>query len=95
MSEPACIVSSGFGIYIPQVWAERYGAQAAETAGVRREHVNVLLLGPHLSPFEEYDYAWERVLDDYCHTVDNVDHFLYQDGDLYEVPETFDMENWS
>lgn len=91
LTEPVCIVDGHFGIYVPQVWAERYGVQAAETAGVRAGHVMTLFLGPDV---DDYWESWECVLNDYCHEVDGIKHYLIQDGDLFEYPETCDISDF-
>lgn len=89
LTEPVCIVDGLCGIYVPQVWAVRYGAQAAQTAGVDPFAVARLLFGPDCNDYWE---AWDSILNDYCHTVDGVKHYLFQDGDLFETPETY--ESW-
>lgn len=86
---PVCIIDGSCGIYVPQIWAERYGTAATESANVTAEDVSILLAGPDQ---EFYWEAWEQVLNNYCHVVDNVKHFLWQDGDLFEYPETYEFE---
>lgn len=90
LTEPVCIVDGHHGIYVPQVWCERYGEQAIKSAGVAAVDVEDLLMGPEC---EVYWEAWDSILNDYCHVVDGVKHFLSQDGDLFEVPETYN-EGW-
>jgi hypothetical protein len=94
LTEPACIIDGAHGIYVPQVWAERYGVQAVISANVDEEDVRILLSGPDEEfPDEEYYWeTWERVLNDYSHEVNGVKHFLRQDGDLFEYPETYEFE---
>ena len=89
LTEPVCIVDGAHGIYVPQVWAKRYGEAAAASAGISPEDVADLLRGPEADTYWE---SWDQVLDNYCHTVDGVKHYLYQDGDLFECPETYE---WS
>lgn len=90
LTEPVCIVDGHHGIYVPQVWAERFGLQAAQTAGVDPFDVSRLLNGPES---DDYWESWDSILNDYCHTVDGVKHHLTQDGDLFEIPETYN-EGW-
>lgn len=90
LTEPVCIIDGHHGVYVPQVWAERYGAQAAKTAGVDPFDVSRLLFGPECNGYWE---AWESILDSYCHEVDGVKHHLSQDGDLFEIPDTWE-ESW-
>lgn len=89
LTEPACIVDGGFGIYVPQVWAERYGELAVISAHVDKEDVDILLSGPD---HKDYDEAWENVLNNYSHEVQGIKHYLYQDGDLFEYPETYSYD---
>lgn len=86
LTEPVCIIDGAHGIYVPQIWAERYGLQAAKSAGVNPFDVSSLLTGPDCA---DYWDSWDSVLNDYCHTVNGVRHYLTQDGDLFEVPETY------
>lgn len=87
LAEPACIVDDHFGIYVPQRWAELYGAAATDSANVRADDVSILLTGPS---HELYWEAWDQVLNGYCHELDGVKHYLWQDGALFECPETYD-----
>lgn len=91
LTEPVCIVDSHFGIYVPQVWAERYGSAAVASAGVNPEDVRVLLAGPD---GEDYWDSWGEVLNDYCHEVAGIKHYITQDGDLFEYPETYQWEEF-
>ena len=90
LTEPVCIVDGHHGIYVPQVWAERYGAAAVESAGVNATDVSDLSMGPECAAYWE---AWESILNDYCHEVAGVKHYLTQDGDLFEFPETYSWED--
>lgn len=90
LTGPVCIVDGHHGIYVPQVWAERYG-DYLETCRVSQEDVVILLQGPDHADYWE---AWQDVLNDYCHEVNNVKHYLSQDGDLFEYPETYEWEEF-
>jgi len=89
LTEPVCIVDGLHGIYVPQVWAERYGSAAVESAGVRAVDVELLLGGPDAPNYWD---VWDWVLSDYCHEVAGVKHYLAQDSDLFEFPETYSWE---
>jgi hypothetical protein len=91
LTEPVCIVDGHFGVYVPQVWAQRYGEAALLSAGVDHEDLETLEKGPDSEPYWE---AWWSVLDNYCHEVQGVKHYLHQDGDLFEYPETCDFDNF-
>jgi hypothetical protein len=90
LTEPELIVDSQHGVYVPQVWAQRYGSQAIESANVDEEDVNEILKDPYENEF--YWEAWERILNDYCHVVDGIKHYIDQiEGDLFEYPETYEF----
>lgn len=89
LTEPTLIVDSHHGIYVPQVWAQRYGTQAIESANVDEEDVEELLENPY--EVEWYWETWDRVMNDYSHEVDGIKHYITQiDGDLFEYPETYE-----
>lgn len=95
LTEPVCIVDGHHGIYVPQIWAQRYGAQAVESAHVSAANIPILLAGPDKG--EPYWWAWECVLTNYCHEVDGVSHRLEQGecGDLFECPNDANYdESW-
>ena len=94
LAEPACIIDGRHGIYLPQIWAELYGSSAVEAAGVKAGDVTTLLLGPTDDSYCDYWESWERVLNDYNHEVDGIHHYLIQEGDLFEYPETCDMSDF-
>lgn len=89
LTEPVCIVDGAHGVYVPQVWAQRYGEQVVESANVSAEDYAIILSGPDHTDYWE---AWEAVLNDYNHKVDGVSHYLTQDSDLFEYPEGYEWE---
>jgi hypothetical protein len=90
LTEPELIVDSHHGVYVPQVWAQRYGSQAIESANVDEEDVNEILGDPYENEF--YWEAWEQILNDYCHEVDGIKHYIDQiEGALFEYPETYEF----
>lgn len=84
-----CIVDGHHGVYVPNVWAERYGREASRLAGVNRDDVAVLLYGPD---HDFYWESWDQVLSDYEHVTAEMRgsrlviqvYRLWQDGDLFE-----------
>ncbi len=87
VQDPILIISDAHGIYIPLVWAQRYGSAAVEKANVKQEDVDILLQGPD---HEWYWEAWDSVLNDFDHTDEYGNQwFLYQEGDVWEYPSTF------
>jgi hypothetical protein len=87
LTEPVCIIDSAHGVYIPQIWAERYGSYW-QSCNIRQEDVTILLHGPD---HEFYWESWENVLNNYNHDG----HTLWcgESGDLFELPPNFDPEN--
>lgn len=83
--ECVMIVDGHHGIYVPQVWALRYGEQVL-SAGVAREDYEVLLVGPDHASYWD---AWSDVLDSYCHVVNGTKYYLYQSEDLWEYQEGY------
>ena len=85
----ACVVDGHHGIYVPQVWAERYGREAVRLASVKADDVAVLLYGPD---HDDYEESWDNVLSDYEHVHAEMRgsrltiqiYRLWQDGDLFE-----------
>lgn len=87
--EPELLVDSHHGIYVPQYFAQAYDMRAWH---VKPEDEKILLAGP--------DHEW------YWDTCDDVERYawaypvkgsrkkytLYQDGDLWAIPEGFDFE---
>jgi len=75
--------SDNRGIYIPQYFAE--SIQRECLGGVSNEDMQILLDGPEA---EYYWDAWDTVLDNAILTDKNGKRWsLYQDGDLWLVPE--------
>ena len=91
LTEPVCIVDGHHGVYVPQIWAQRYGDSAVQSAGVLIADISVLIKGPDSDLYWE---AWDNVLNNYCHEVSGVKHYIQQDGDLFEYPETFQWEEY-
>lgn len=78
--ESELLITDGFGIYIPQNFAERITAKEWD---ISAEDESILLQGP------DHEHYWE-VWDDVLSNARFVDHagntwHLYQDGDLYAV----------
>lgn len=71
------------GIYLPQEFASRY---RTEHYGVTEEQREILLYGPEHGLYWE---VWDEVLSEASFTdPKGRRYYLYQDGDLWLVPET-------
>lgn len=86
--EPEVFCDSASGIYIPQRFAEE--VQYEFLSGVREEDMRILREGP---TGEWYWQAWGQVLNDAVLTDSNGQVWnLYQDGDLWIIPEGYEWE---
>ena len=85
-----CYADSARGIYIPQFFAESIKRECV--SGVSEEDWNILESGPD---HEQYWDAWTDVLDNAELTDSSgVVWTLYQDGDLWLIPESFDWDTF-
>ena len=84
-----CIIDGAHGIYVPEFWAESYGEAAVARAGVSAADVATLLQGPDAPLYWD---AWDNVLNDYRHCVGSETYRLWQDGDLYEVTDSWEPD---
>jgi len=88
--EPELLVSSAAGIYVPQMFAEQYlSAGTRNWEGISAEDRKILLAGPD---HEWYWETWDSVEGSARTKANGVTYYLYQDGDLWAVPENFDLE---
>ena len=86
--EPALVLSDTHGIYIPQIWCEDIDKNAAEQYGINLWSLEQCQAGPDA---EHYWDAWNDILDSVAVTDENgVTWRLYQNGDLWEVPDGFE-----
>ena len=84
----SCEVSSGFGIYTAQVFAERFQNEL-RSSGVKSETIGDLLNGP-----EDINY-W----DSYCyllpHAFGGRTYFNGEDGDIFSLStEEYELIDW-
>lgn len=88
--EPALVLSDAHGIYIPKLWCDGICEEEAQLFGISMDDVEVCQRGPDE---EWYWESWAEILDNASVTdTDGVTWRLYQDGDLWEIPDTFDFE---
>ena len=86
MNEPNLVLSDSHGIYIPQMYCSDADEHWAKCVGVDFKDVQICQAGPD---HEWYWEAWQSVLDTayFIHDDTNITYRLYQDGDLWAVPE--------
>lgn len=89
-SETLLILDSNRGIYIPQGFAEMHEHFYGTWSNVNQDDLDILLEGPD---HEWYWESWQTVCDnaEYLGT-DGVKYTLYQDGDVWLVPEGMSMD---
>ena len=79
----ALLLDGARGVYLPQNFAEGYHVRFY---GVSEEQKEILLAGPES---EYYWETWDEVLSNSRFTFDDGRQgFLYQDSDLWLVPDT-------
>jgi hypothetical protein len=83
---PNLLLESNRGIYIPQTFARDFDIPLPEN--IARD----LLEGPEN---EWYWQSWAWVLDNVTYVEKGTRYGLYQDGDLWAIPEGFDTEEWA
>ncbi len=83
------MVTDAAGIYLPQSFIQQY---EGKEWGVKKEDEEILEAGPD----EEYYWeVWDEVLRDASFTdSDGKKWTLYQEGDLFAVPEDFDWDEY-
>lgn len=85
--EPILVAGSANGLYIPQIFAEKYRQEVQEQFG------DEILSELSTPDYEYYWEAWEDVLDRFETEINGVKHVLIHDEDLWLVPES-EAENW-
>ena len=93
------LIDDGFGVYIPQKFAEDYqfipntgNPKSQYWHGVKAEDLEILRVGPDDDWYWE---SWTTVLDGAWIEVNGVKWTLFQDGDLWAVSEEMTEEDWS
>lgn len=80
-------ITDGWGVYVPQRFAELFGDRAANLPD---EDLAILKAGPE---HEHYWETWEGVLDSATITEGGITYRLWQDGDLWLVPEGMEWDD--
>lgn len=93
-------VSDGFGVYIPQIFCQRY----EKTDSISEEDWNCCLKGPHwddengnFTVNEHYDEAWTNVLDNWgkIYTAPDgskIKLTIWQDGDVFILQQRIEED---
>jgi len=74
-------ISDAFGVFIPQYFSESIIRE--NVCGISDEDYKILSQGPEANLYWE---TWEAVLDNAVININGKTHHLYQDGDLWIVP---------
>ena len=89
--EPALVLADHHGIYIPQLWCAGIDQEEAELLCIDWQDVQTCQAGPGQGWYWE---AWEAIERCASWTDQHGTTWgLYQDGDLWEVPEGYDWED--
>jgi len=87
MTEPNLILLDSHGIYIPQLFCSDLGEEEAASLGISSWALSQCQTGPDAPHYWE---AWEEILTDCSYRDDKGTLWtLYQNGDLWEIPEGF------
>ena len=90
MANTLLILDSNRGIYIPQAFALKFGDFLGSWSNVNQDDLDTLLEGPD---HEWYWEAWQNICDNAEYMgSDGAKYSLYQDGDVWLVPEGMSME---
>jgi len=88
--QPALVLLDTHGVYIPQLWCSDLDQEQAKAIGANWNDVEACKHGPD---HEWYWEAWQSILDGVSVTDEHGTTWtLYQDGDLWEVPEGFNFD---
>lgn len=86
------ILSDGHGIYIPQLFCDGFDAADAARINVDFKDVEICQAGPDE---EWYWEAWQSILDSCSFTdADGKVWRLWQDGDLWEIPDDCEIPDF-
>ncbi len=76
-----CLIDSNKGIYIPKVFAQRWGQFCVK--GITKEEIDILLSGPDN---DQYWDVWDNCVFQIEFLFDGELCQLSEDGDLFAVP---------
>jgi len=91
--QPELLVDSHHGIYIAQIFCQRYAAYITNMDKVKEEF-DICLVGPD---HEEYFDALADLMDNVEFTNDNKEAYtvgnIGEEGDLWAIPEGYEFED--
>lgn len=87
--EPELFCDGSSGIYIPQRFSTEVSRD--KVTGVSEEDYRILERGPE---DEWYYEAWDYVLCNAKLTANGTTWYLYQDGDLWIVPDDYENDDF-
>ena len=87
--ESRLALSDRHGIYIPQLYCNQIDEKIAEEMNIEMEDVLICQSGPE---HEWYWESWDLITSNAEWIENGVKWRLYQNGDLWEVPEGFSFD---
>ena len=81
MENMFCLIDANRGIYIPRIFAQRYGSACIK--GITKIDIDILLQGPDN---DYYFDIWDEVVNEVEFLFDGQLCTLFEDGDLFAVP---------
>lgn len=86
------IIGDQWGIYIPQRFCAGFNADDAASRNVDVRDVEICQAGPEEACYWE---VWQSIVDSYSFTDANGRVWrLYQDGDLWEIPDDCEIPDF-
>jgi hypothetical protein len=79
--EMFCLIDGNKGIYIPKVFAQRWGNSCVK--GINQEDIDTLCAGPD---HHQYWDVWDECIDQIEFLFEGALHTLFERGDLFAVP---------
>lgn len=93
--EPIILLNDSYGIYIPQKFAQFFN-HPENFFNYKKVNEDLNFLASEDS-YENSDYwdIWEEILNLAAMLIDGHKYSLYQDGDLFAIPEGFNFDNFN
>ncbi len=87
--EPLVWVADTHGVFIPQTFARSFNDRNKVVSGVEDSEWAILEAGPD---HEEYWQTWQDVQDNATVTLDEISYGIWQDGDVWLIPDGMDWD---
>lgn len=88
--QPLLWLADHRGQYIPRDFAESFKDRDKDVSGVTAEQWAILEAGPD---HEHYWDTWDEVQDTARITIDDIEYFVSQDGDVFLVPAGMEFDD--